>query len=206
MSSIGRYELVGRVSAGPGSAVWKGVDPDTGAAVALKRVTVLPEQVRREAAGPSRLSHPNVVAVREVVEDADGPCLVSEWVEGANLGAVLAAGETLSEQQAVATVVGALAGLAHAHGLGVAHGDVSPSNIMVTPAGESRLLDFGLAGVRGAAAYKAPEDAVSLPGDVYAMAAVLVHLLTGSGGQPTGDRRRGGRPSGRAGHSPGARA
>ena len=200
---IGRYDVIGRVAANSASTVWKAHDSVANRPVAIKRVLATPGGMDRDRLGHearilSGLTDPNVVAFYELAEDADGTYVVTEWIDGPTLGAVIAGGAGLSEQQSVAAVRGALSGLAHAHQRGVVHGDVSPSNIIVNKAGESKILDFGLAttatgatapgGAGGAAAYRSPEVERGEPptpaADVYASAAVLAHLLRGTVERP----------------------
>ncbi|MFC5727709.1 MULTISPECIES: serine/threonine-protein kinase [Nocardioides] len=178
---VGGYQLVGRVGSGSTAAVWKAMDPGLGRAVALKQVPAAAvELLRAEAARLAQLDDPHVVQVYGFVEEAGAAYLVEEWIDGATLSEVLAAGGRLSVPQALGVVRGSLLGLAHAHSRGVVHGDVSTGNILVDVEGTSRLIDFGIGG--STPAYRSPE-AVSGPlspaSDVYAAAAVLVHLLTG---------------------------
>lgn len=199
---IGRYDIIGRVTANSASTVWKAHDPATNRTVAIKRLVAAPGTVDRrrldhEARVLSGLVDPHVVALYEVGEDQDGAYVVTEWIDGATLGAVIAGGTRLTEQQAVAAVRGAVSGLAHAHRNGVVHGDVSLSNIIVSSSGDSKILDFGLAttvaagpslGTGGAVAYRSPEADLGAPptpaADVYSAAAVLVHLLRGTADRP----------------------
>lgn len=179
---VGGYELVGRVGTGTTATVWKARDPGLGREVALKQVPMTAvDGLRAEAARLAQLDDPHVVRVFGFVEDAGAAYLVTEWINGATLAEVLAAGGRLSVPQALGVVRGALLGLAHAHARGVVHGDVSASNVLVDVEGTSRLIDFGVGG--STPAYRAPEAARGEPlspgSDVYAAAAVLVHLLTG---------------------------
>ncbi|WP_207009551.1 serine/threonine-protein kinase [Nocardioides aromaticivorans] len=191
---VGGYELVGRVGTGSTATVWKARDPGLGRDVALKQVPAAAvEGLRAEAARLAQLDDPHVVQVFGFVEEAGAAYLVVEWIDGATLAEVLAAGGRLSVPQALGVVRGALLGLAHAHARGIVHGDVSASNVLVDVAGTSRLIDFGVGG--STPAYRAPEAArgetLSPAADVYAAAAVLVHLLTGQldpGAAPAVDR------------------
>lgn len=196
--SVGGYELVGRVGTGSTATVWKARDPGLGRWVALKQVPAAAvDGLRVEAARLAQLDDPHVVQVFGFVEEADAAYLVVEWIDGATLAEVLAAGGRLSVPQALGVVRGALLGLAHAHARGIVHGDVAASNVLVDIEGTSRLIDFGVGG--STPAYRAPEAARGEPlspaADVYAAAAVLVHLLTGQltpGATPDVDRTDGG--------------
>ena len=192
-ASIGSYELVDRVAISPTGSVWRALDHALGRNVALKRVAAgavqSVERLRAEAQVLAHLSHPNIVAVIDLME-ADGQLwLVEEWVDGATLPDVIRQVGWFSATQAVGAVRGGLLGLAYAHHNGLVHGDVSPSNLLLDVHGTTKLIDFGLAqpagaaGVAGTPGYLSPEAARGLPlvpaSDVYSSAAVLALLLRG---------------------------
>lgn len=181
-TEVGGYAVIGRVGSGATGTVFKARDAGLGRDVALKRVPAASVAgLRAEAARLAQLDDPHVVSVYGFVQEPDAAYLVLEWIEGATLAEVLAAGGRLSVAQALGVCRGALSGLAHAHARGIVHGDVSASNVLVDTAGDSRLIDFGVGG--STPAYRAPEVGAGAPlspaVDVYAAAAVLVHLLTG---------------------------
>lgn len=193
VSRIGSYELVTQVAISPTGSVWLGRDPALGRQVALKQVAagavVSVERLRAEARVLARLSHPNIVAVIDLLETSGQLWLVEEWVDGLTLPAVLRHAGRFTPPQAVGAVRGGLLGLAHAHRNGVVHGDVSPSNLLLDMQGTTKLIDFGLAqpsgvpGVAGTPGYLSPEAASGRPvlpaSDVYSAAAVLALLLRG---------------------------
>lgn len=178
-----RYPVVGHLGPDPDGPVLQGHDDD-GGVVALRRVPddvreVVQSQVGRLAA----LRDPHVVPVRELVEERGGTWLVTDWVDGATLTEVVASGATLVVGQRLGVVRGLLAGLAAAHEQGVVHGRISPSCVLLGGDGRTRVTDFALGSP--ARAYVAPE-ALARPraerttaADVYAAAALAVHLLTG---------------------------
>jgi serine/threonine-protein kinase len=155
----------------------------------------------REAQAAARVHHPNVLDVVDVVRAKDGrPCIVTELLEGEELGVMLERTRRLPIAEAVDVVRQACLGLAAAHAEGIVHRDLKPSNLFLCKRHEGghlvKVLDFGVAKVTdgaaltragtvvGTPAYMAPEQARGLPGvdaraDVYAMGAVLHHLLTG---------------------------
>jgi serine/threonine-protein kinase len=190
---IGSYELVTQVATSPTGSVWLGRDPALDRRVAVKQVAAgavqSVERLRTEARVLARLSHPNIVAVIDLLE-ADGQLwLVEEWVDGLTLPAVLRNTGRFTPTQAVGAVRGGLLGLAYAHRNGIVHGDVSPSNMLLDLRGTTKLIDFGLAqpsgvaGVAGTPGYLSPEAASGRPlvpaSDVYSAAAVLALLLRG---------------------------
>lgn len=190
---ISGYEVLGQVGAGTTGRVFHARDTHLDRPVALKQVPVSSvDLLRAEAQRLSQLDDPHVVAVYGFVEEPDAAYLVEEWIPGATLAVVLAEHGRLAADQALGVVRGALLGLAHAHGRGLVHGDVSPSNILVDPGGVSRIIDFGRTG--STPAYRAPEatpEAVTTgtltpAADVHAAARVLVELLGGDAALPAG--------------------
>src|SRR5262249_47505995 len=98
------------------------------------------------------LSHPNIAALYEVGEDQGHLFLVFEFVPGETLKAATA-GRPMNARHAVEHGIQIADALAEAHGVGIVHGDIQPDNIMLTPKGSAKILDFGLsAWTRGGAA------------------------------------------------------
>jgi serine/threonine protein kinase len=197
-----RYQLGREIGRGGMGAVWLGRDTLLGRDVALKRIGLMPgaqlpdlERAEREARLAARLNHPHVVAIYDLVEDGEDTWLVMEYVEGITLSALVKRDGALSPDQAGPLVRQAADALAAAHGAGIVHRDVKPSNMLVTPAGEVKLTDFGIARaeadasltqtglVTGSPAYLAPEVASGTTAtdaaDVWSLGATLFHLLAG---------------------------
>ena len=196
-----RYELRALIGRGGSGVVYEGVDRLLNRTVAVKVLREaldpsLAARVRREARAVARLAHPGIVAVHDVGQAGGRPYLVMEFVAGRALAAELASRGRLPAREAVAVALALADALGHAHERDVAHRDVSPANVVLTPEGAVKLLDFGVAREAGDAeppswatpAYAAPEQRrrePSGPGaDVYAVGAILVEMLTG---QPTAD-------------------
>ena len=154
----------------------------------------LGRRFQREITTGRRIQHPNVVAILDDGEIADGRFLVMELLDGKSLSAVLAHGR-LSTVRSVAVARQILAGLGAAHELGIAHRDVKPDNIFLV-GDHVKILDFGIASNERAAEkltaagvafgtpeYISPEMAMGLPtdarSDVYAAGVVLFQMLTG---------------------------
>jgi serine/threonine protein kinase len=198
----GRYDLEREIGRGGMGAVWLGRDSVLGREVALKRVGLLPgaatpdlERAEREARLAARLNHPHVVAVFDLVDDEGETWLVMEYVEGITLSALIARDGALSPDEAAPLIRQAADALAAAHAAGIVHRDVKPSNMLVTPAGEVKLSDFGIARaeadasltrtglVTGSPAYLAPEVAsgstATEASDVWSLGATLFHALAG---------------------------
>lgn len=193
------FDVLTRVAEGSTGVVWQARQRELDRVVAIKelspRLVSAPgflDRFRAEAQILAGIDDPHVVAVYDYVESADRAYLVTEWVDGAALAAVLAEHGSLSPEQALGVLRGALTGLARAHDQGLVHRDVSPANILVDRQGVSKLADFGLAaptGVDGSGAavgtpaFASPEAArgaaMTPASDVYSAAAVLFVLLTG---------------------------
>ena len=150
---------------------------------------------RREARLLQFLSHPNVIRALAFAEERGAPWLVLERVRGRSLREEIAMGAPFSPEEVVPFLQGLAAALDHLHARGLAHLDVRPENVIVTPDGEVKLVDFGAAQAAGAmqesadagasddVAYLAPEqvcgEPVSAASDVYALGCVVYELLTG---------------------------
>jgi eukaryotic-like serine/threonine-protein kinase len=148
---VGAYRIERLLGRGGMGEVYLAYDERLERRVALKRVRAdanldagLRERFRREARAAARLSHPAVVQVHDILEDGSGDCIVLEYVEGQTLASVLAAGPP--ETGLALRLAREIAeGLAHAHAQGLLHRDLKTQNVIVTPAGHAKILDFGLA-------------------------------------------------------------
>ena len=189
---VSGYEVTGRIGADPAGCLFEGHRTGDDETVALRRLAA-DEAASLEGRVDAlvALADPHLVGVRGLVEGSTASYLVTERVEGATLADVLGRGQSLIVGQVLGVAHGILQGLAHAHEHGVVHGRISPSAVLLGSDGRVRLTDVGIG--RTDAAYLAPE-AVHHPGaattraaDVYAVAALLVHLLTG---QPLSEQKR----------------
>jgi tRNA A-37 threonylcarbamoyl transferase component Bud32 len=197
----GRYRLVRRIAAGGMGEVWEADDTVLGRRVALKvLVAELAADKRatrrfvREARATARLTHPNVARVYDFGRDGGVPFLVMELLQGETLADRLAAGP-LPPAEAARIAASVADALDAAHQLGIVHRDVKPANVMLTPAGDVKVMDFGIAaaadethsttgsGLYATVAYVSPERAAGEPAtpasDVYSLGAVLYELLCG---------------------------
>lgn len=206
----GKYTREREIGRGGMGAVWLGHDTVLDRAVALKRVGMVPggstpdlERAEREARLAAALNHPHVVAVFDLVAEGDEHWLVMEYVEGASLADLVRQHGPMSPQEAASVLWQTADALAAAHGAGIVHRDVKPSNILVTPDGDAKLTDFGIARaeadasltqtglVTGSPAYLSPEVASGRPAtpasDVWALGATLFHTLAGRPPYDVGD-------------------
>ena len=198
----GRYRLERRLGHGGMATVYLGRDSELDRLVAVKVLAeslagdeALRRRFLREARLAARLSHPNVVGVYDAGEDAGGPFIVMEYVEGRTVAELLAERGRLPADEAVALGLQACHGLEHAHEAGLVHRDVKPQNLLLRSDGTLKIADFGIARaaeataltqigtILGTAAYLSPEQAlgedVTSAADIYSLGAVLYELLTG---------------------------
>jgi hypothetical protein len=152
-----RYELQRLIGRGGMASVYQAVDRyriSLGLEECLVAVKVVPTEASRPASSAAlgrefhnaqRLSHPNVINVYEIDRDADAAFYTMELLTGARLGQVLEKldGAVLARPYALAIIRDIGAAITHAHARGVVHGDLKPSNVMITQDGQVRVLDFG---------------------------------------------------------------
>jgi eukaryotic-like serine/threonine-protein kinase len=205
---VGSYRVLFRIGSGGMGEVWRGRDEQRGLDVAIKVLS--PDSARdsdrmrrfaMEAKAASSLKHPNILTIYEVGESPFGPYLVTEYVEGDTVRALLNDGP-LPLAKAVDIALQASEGVASAHAVGIAHRDIKPENLMVNRAGVVKILDFGLAKllrpgevgaadaaqtavgmIIGTAGYLSPEQLrggkASERSDVFALGVVLYEMATG---------------------------
>jgi hypothetical protein len=200
---IGRFEIVRELGRGGFGLVYEARDGELNRAVALKVVHLGeragPREARllEEAETAARLTHPNIVTLYDVGRTEQGPYLVLELLRGKSLTARLAEGP-VTPAEAVQLALQVARGLAHAHGAGVAHRDLTPNNVFLCADGQVKILDLGLAhafGRRktdgGTPAWMAPEQARGAPEDertdVFALGLILYRLLSGAQPFPADD-------------------
>jgi serine/threonine-protein kinase len=204
LPQIAGYRIEGVLGRGATGVVYRAVQLSVEREVALKVLhpfattkesTV--RRLRREARLMAMLDHPNIVAAIDVGRSAAGWWMSMDLVEGQALSERLRRGGPMKEEEALRLFIPIAAALQHAHEAGVIHRDVKPANILVTPEGEPRLVDLGLAraedepqltrvgATMGTPHYVSPEQArnpadVDARSDVYSLAATLHHALCGA--------------------------
>jgi WD40 repeat protein/serine/threonine protein kinase len=210
-----RYRVLALLGAGGMGAVYKAEHRFMDRQVALKVMTralvgstASVERFRREFKAAARLSHPNIVAAYDAEQAGDLHYLVMEYVEGTDLARWLAERGPLPAAEACAYVREAALGLQNAHEHGMIHRDIKPHNLMRTPDGSVKILDFGLARLAaeagsalggmtgqgtllGTVDYLAPEQAddarrADIRSDIYSLGCTLYHLLAGRPPFPQG--------------------
>lgn len=166
-----RYRVVEPLGSGGMGTVYRAEHRLMERPVALKvirrRLVAHPtaiERFLREVRAAARLSHPNIVASFDAEQAGDLRFLVMEYVEGASLDRLFSTPHTPSVAEACEIIRQAALGLAHAHSRGMIHRDIKPQNIMLTPSGQVKVLDFGLARLADLTAEEsAPASAADLP-------------------------------------------
>ena len=208
-----RYRVLGLLGQGGMGVVYKAVQQHMDRVVALKVIhrplLACPdfvERFRREVKAVARLRHPNIVVAHDADQAGDLHFLVMEYVEGTSLDRVVARRGPLPVAEACEYVRQCALGLQHAHEQGLVHRDIKPHNLLLTPQGQVKVVDFGLAHLArpdGAATpltsapllgtpdYTAPEQArdpsaVDVRADVYSLGCTHYYLLTGQPPFPGG--------------------
>jgi serine/threonine-protein kinase len=198
-----RYEVEELVGTGGMSSVYRARDRLLERFVALKVLhphygddDEYVERFRREARSVAQLSHPHIVTVIDRGEDDGQQFIVFEYVDGENLKQLLERTGPLPARRALELAVEIADALAFAHEHGLVHRDVKPQNVLLTPDGDVKVTDFGIARsldvehgvtqtgtVLGTSNYLSPEQASGKPTtqatDVYSLGVVLYELLTG---------------------------
>jgi serine/threonine protein kinase len=208
----GRYRVERLMAEGGMAAVWAGVNQRTGKRVALKvilrsiaAIGEAAELFRREALAASKINHPNVVSIFDVIDHEGMTCIVMELLEGETLATYLHRKGPLSLDETATLLLPAMRGVAAANAMGVVHRDLKPGNIFLCGDSEGRLLaskvlDFGIStniersekkmtatgllSMLGTPAYMAPEAIECSPdidgrADVYGFGVLLFEMLTG---------------------------
>lgn len=208
----GKYCVDHLVASGGMATVWAGSNLITGKRVALKVIlrslAAAPgavELFRREALAASRVNHPNVVTIFDVVDHETKPCIVMELLDGEDLGAYLARRGRLPPEEAAALLLPVMRGVSCANKQGVVHRDLKPKNIFLCIGSDglvltTKVLDFGISvfadgrtqqasntvqlTTHGTPAYMSPEHIGGSPNideraDVYGFGVILFEALTG---------------------------
>jgi len=205
MQRIGRYEILDELGRGAMGVVYRARDTQIGRIVALKiiltksgppaEVEHYKQRFQREAQAAGRLSHPGIVTLHDIAEDAHGqPYIVMEFIEGTPLSLLHGPAAPITLDRLLDIGIQVAQALDYAHRAGVVHRDIKPENIMITPAGRAKITDFGIAKLAGAdltqegmslgtPSYMSPEQirgsAVDARADIFSLGAVLYWMCTG---------------------------
>ncbi len=200
-----RYQITGKLGTGGMGVVYRARDEKLGREVAIK---MLPPGVlagneararfRREAQALAKMNHAHIASVHDVIEQDGADCIVMELVAGESLAAQLRGG-ALPVREAPTIALQVADALEEAHEQGVIHRDLKPANVMITPKGQAKVLDFGLArllgpadvtqtatetgGVMGTPLYMSPEQVIGQKADVrsdlWSLGVTYYESLTG---------------------------
>jgi hypothetical protein len=201
-TEIGSYRIVEKIGSGGMGVVYKAIDTQLDRVVAVKALNpefsanpTLLERFRTEARAQAQLNHPNLATLYALLVDEGAAYMVMEFVDGETFHEIVARRGPIPAAEAVPLFRQALAGIGHAHRLGIVHRDIKPSNIMLNREGVVKVMDFGLAKVAGShgvtrtgtrlgtAYYMSPEQILAKPvdarSDIYSLGATLYEILAG---------------------------
>ena len=199
----GRYKVTKKLGEGGKGIVFKAEDTRLGRTVAIKVIKSegLDQEsfarFEQEAKATAGLSHPNIVAIYDIGQEAESHYLILEFVDGPNLSGLIRSQPGARCDAATTLKIGSQVcqALEYAHSHGILHRDIKPENIMITSAGLPKLMDFGLARalggpnltqrgvIVGTPAYLPPEQALGkrsdARSDLYSLGCVLYEMVTG---------------------------
>ena len=200
--TIGKYRITGQLGRGATGIVYRAVDASLDREVAIKVLNpdfASPDIIKRfraEATTLARLNHPDIATIHELLPSGTDLLMVMELVRGETLDRLLERLGPMPPELAARIIDRILTALEHAHRSGIVHRDMKPANVMVTTAGGVKIMDFGIARVRGAEhmtldgmlmgtpAYMAPEQGlgedVDERTDLYSVGVMFYRLLTGA--------------------------
>ena len=206
---LGTYEIAGPLGAGGMGEVYRARDSRLERDVAIKALPVAVAadsdrlaRFRREAKVVAQLNHPHIAQIHQLLEHEGGTYLVLEYVPGRTLAEAIRSRAGLETEETLRLGAQIARALEAAHVRGVVHRDLKPGNVMVTPDGTAKVLDFGLAvqasgkgpdsgtrtgtpsgGVHGTPGYMAPEqirgEDVDARADIWAFGCLLYECLAG---------------------------
>lgn len=199
--TIGKYRIVGQIGRGGSGVVYKATDETLHRDVAIKTLnpdlanTEVMKRFRAEATILAKLNHPQIATIYELYRSDTDLLMVMEYVRGETLDKLSTRVGPMPPEHASYLIDQILSALEHAHRAGVVHRDMKPSNVMVAESGGVKIMDFGIARVRGAEqmtvdgrlmgtpAYMPPEQVLGQEvdgrADLYSVGVVLHRLLTG---------------------------
>lgn len=198
-----RYEVIRLLGEGGMANVYLGEDTILNRKVAIKVLRgdlandeKFLRRFQREALSASSLSHPNIVEMYDVGEDAGNFYIVMEYIEGKNLKQLLRKRGSLTLNEVIDIMLQLTDGISHAHDSYIIHRDLKPQNILILDNGLVKITDFGIAtalnssqltqtnSVMGSVHYLPPEQATgkeaSIKSDIYSLGILMYELLTGS--------------------------
>lgn len=186
LETLGHYKILDRLGNSGSVEIYRARDTKLGRTVTIKvlpqdisRSLALRSQVLADARAATALSHPNIAALYEVGEEGDFAYLVCEYVPGEPLTAVIAS-HSLNVRRALDFATQLADAVADAHAEGIAHRNLRPTTITVTPKEKVKILDFGFsAWMKRPGATQPPVEDADFRADLTALGAILYEMMTG---------------------------
>ena len=206
MEQIGRYQIARELGRGAMGVVYHAVDPTIGRPLAIKTIRLrevddpaqrdkLRDRLFREARSAGVLSHPNIVTIYDMEEDAGVAYIAMEFVDGPTLDHLLDRPEPLPPERMFSVLLQTALALDYAHQKGIIHRDIKPANIMLDRGGAAKITEFGIAKINssegytmtgtivGTPNYMSPEQVQGVPvdgrSDQFSLAVIAYEILTG---------------------------
>jgi len=202
---IGRYIIQQLLGEGAMGSVFKAVDPAIKRTVAIKTIKIdksrsqeeqeeFLQRFFQEAQISGNLNHPNIVSIYDIGDENGTPYLALEYVEGKTLNQLVRGSIRPGFESLVKAIVQVANALTFAHRKGIVHRDLKPANIMITPEGEAKIMDFGIAKMSGSnltqtgiflgtPSYSSPEQVregrVDHRSDIFSLGILAHEILTG---------------------------
>ena len=201
--TIGRYHVLDELGRGGMGVVYRGFDPVIGRTIALKTIGFgsdddearkLRERLYREASAAGTLTHQNIVTIYDVLEDGGTTAVAMEFIEGQTLAALVSQQGPLPLDRAIDVFEQICSALDYAGSKGIVHRDIKPTNIVMSPDGRPKVMDFGIARmslsgltqtgtILGSPSYMSPEQVRGLTldarSDLFSAAVVFYEMITG---------------------------
>jgi serine/threonine protein kinase len=205
VEQVGRYLVLGELGRGAMGVVYKAQDPAIGRIIAIKSIRLndlteehererLRERLFREAQSAGILSHPGIVTIYDIFEEAGLAYIFMEFVNGPAFENMLGAAQTPDKDTLLSILRQIASALDYAHRKGIIHRDIKPANIMIHEDGSAKVTDFGIAKIAsqamtqtgtimGTPTYMSPEQVQGIPvtgqADQFSLAVIAYEALTG---------------------------
>ncbi|RPI66536.1 MAG: protein kinase, partial [Ignavibacteriales bacterium] len=200
--TVSHYKIIEKLGEGGMGVVYKAKDSKLDRLVAIKFLTSGSSNNEenkarfiQEAKAAASLNHPNILSIYEIDKDEKNQFIVMEFIEGDVLKSLLKAGKSVSLDQAISWVIQTAKGLKVAHDRNIVHRDIKSENLMITKDGQVKIMDFGIAKLKGSSgltktgmsvgtlSYMSPEQVqgigVDQRSDIWSLGVVFYELLTG---------------------------
>ncbi|MDO8549325.1 MAG: protein kinase [Ignavibacteria bacterium] len=200
--TISHYSIIEKLGEGGMGVVYKAQDTKLDRIVAIK---FLPNgssnneenkaRFLQEAKAAASLNHPNILSIYEIDKDEKNQFIVMEYIEGEVLKSLLKSGHSLTLEQSIGWIIQTAKGLKAAHDKNIVHRDIKCENLMITKDGQVKIMDFGIAKLKGSSgltktgtsvgtlSYMSPEQVqgigVDQRSDIWSLGVVFYEMLTG---------------------------